>query len=412
MGLIRMISSTDFLYGPEFNNSLVYFGHFSDMVSAHATDRNYFRIGFGWEEEIKKSKKRSERVTTGWLATYESHEGMPYIGKFTFCRGGPKVSLFFPKHKGRPTCFKIDVSSPPNDVNAMKESAFPEWIIEHSEDTDKSDYEKLPRAFRGRVPVFYALSIAFQHHLERSSKKKGKGWFSHYPPPMSSLRDLTWVAPIRTKPRRTYDELALDFSPEGTHTPYLIRQLLRSRSAATMRFRKLLNAIGKSSGLFQSIKTKNFGKGATVPFELDIILDGKPLNLCTVGYGVSQSLPVLVEVFARPPGTWFAIQQPEVHLHPRAQASLGDVFFQAAIDDQKRFLVETHSDFMIDRFRMNLREARDIKPSSQVLFFERKERHNVITPIAIGEGGELPAEQPDTYRDFFFREEMRVLEID
>ena len=115
---------------------------------------------------------------------------------------------------------------------------------------------------------------------------------------------------------------------------------------------------------------------------------------------------------ARPPNTWFAIQQPEVHLHPRAQASLGDVLFQTAVADQKRFLVETHSDFTIDRFRMNLREPRDIELSSQILFFERKEKHNTVTPLEIGERGELPAEQPDTYRDFFLREEMRVLEID
>ena len=410
--LVRMISSPGFLYSSEFSDSLVRFGHFSDMVSVHAEDQSYFRIGFCWEEENEESTKKSALVTTGWLATYARHEGMPYIRKFTFCKGGPKISLLLPKRKESSFYFKVDESSLPNDVKAIRESTFPEWINEHSEGAGKSRYQKLPTPFPGRVPLLYAVTLVLRQHLEGSTKKKNGASFFHYASPMSSPRELTWVAPIRTKPRRTYDELALDFSPEGTHTPYLIRRLLRSRTAATTRFGNLLNSIGQSSGLFQSIKTKNFGKGATAPFELDVILDGKPLNLCTVGYGVSQSLPVLVEILARPPDTWFAIQQPEVHLHPRAQASLGDVLFQAAVADQKRFLVETHSDFTIDRFRMNLREPRDIELSSQILFFERKEKHNTVTPLVIGKRGELPAEQPDAYRDFFLREEMRVLEID
>jgi hypothetical protein len=33
--------------------------------------------------------------------------------------------------------------------------------------------------------------------------------------------DVVWLAPIRTKPRRTYDEYKLEFSSEGAHTPYL-----------------------------------------------------------------------------------------------------------------------------------------------------------------------------------------------
>src|SRR6266436_9344091 len=114
-----------------------------------------------------------------------------------------------------------------------------------------------------------------------------------------------------------------------------------------------------------------------------LVLDDKALNLSTVGYGVSQSLPVLTEVFLRPHGSWFAIQQPEVHLHPKAQAALGDVFFEMATVEHKRFLVETHSDFAIDRFRMNYRKADSKKPNSQILFFERRDKRSVVTPLTI-----------------------------
>jgi predicted ATPase len=181
--------------------------------------------------------------------------------------------------------------------------------------------------------------------------------------------------------------------------------------AEAKKFHAFMKHVGKASGLFQDVRIKNFGKGATAPFEVDVVLDGKGLSLSTVGYGVSQSLPVLVEILARGPGTWLAIQQPEVHLHPRAQAALGEVLFEMAARYSQVFLVETHSDFTIDRFRMNYRTERADKPEGQVLFFERREKHNVVTSLPISASGDFPTDQPQRYRDFFVKEEMRLLGI-
>jgi hypothetical protein len=205
--------------------------------------------------------------------------------------------------------------------------------------------------------------------FSKSNKKKGE--FALYPQNLGfAPPELTWFGPIRTEPKRTYDELALEFSSEGS-----------------------------------------FGRGANPRFELDIVLDGRALNILNVGYGVSQSLPIIVELLARDKGTWFAIQEPEIHLHPRAQAALGDVLFEMAAIDHKGFLVETHSDYAIDRFRMNYKNGRSDKPDSQILFFERRDKHNVVTPLIIGKSGELPADQPDSYRQFFIREQMDLLGI-
>ena len=46
-------------------------------------------------------------------------------------------------------------------------------------------------------------------------------------------------------------------------------------------------------------------------------------NLIDVGYGVSQALPVLTELLREDCSPVFLLQQPEVHLHPSAQAALG-----------------------------------------------------------------------------------------
>src|SRR5690606_4788761 len=135
--------------------------------------------------------------------------------------------------------------------------------------------------------------------------------------------------------------------PEGDHIPYLIKRKLDNKQDSE-KFIKFLTSVGKDSGLFKSIEIKNYGRGATAPFELDVVLGKSALSVSSVGYGVSQSLPVIVEIFSRPAHSWFAIQQPEVHLHPKAQAALGEVFFNMAVIENKKFVIETHSDYTID----------------------------------------------------------------
>jgi predicted ATPase len=225
--------------------------------------------------------------------------------------------------------------------------------------------------------------------------------------------DLVWFGPIRTKPKRTYDGYGPpEFSPEGEHTPFLLRRILGGKDKG----RAFLDAVaefGKESGLFRGVRVKRHGAEAAAPFELLIELEsGCELRVNNVGYGVSQVLPLLVEMLSRKKGCWFAIQQPEVHLHPRAQAAAGDLIFHLAEHDEKHFLIETHSDFIVDRFRLNFKKFPKHKTSAQVLFFERSPKGNTVTPIPICDNGEYPEEQPRAFRDFFMKEAMSVLGLE
>jgi predicted ATPase len=127
-------------------------------------------------------------------------------------------------------------------------------------------------------------------------------------------------------------------------------------------------------------------------------------------YGVAQALPAVVEMFVHPEGTQFAIQQPEVHLHPKAQAALGDLIFQLATKEKKQFFIETHSDYTIDRFRLSYKENQG-KPkiNSQILFFHKSSEGNCVYPIDILENGWYSDNQPESFRQFFIHEEMRLL---
>jgi hypothetical protein len=404
LSLLKLISGPQFLIRPVFSDEYVNFGHFSDMVSASAHDRSYFRIGL-----IFAGSSEDREPPGGYLLTFVQDGGLPRLSKVTICRASEQLSVRF---HGDIVTFKrekVDIVKTAQDIISR---SVPQWIDEHCASDKGYQRVELPMDVSRQLPVMLMLSLVWaQSFEEKSNTKKETELFDIPPRAIHAIPPLTWIAPIRTKPRRTYDELMLDFSPEGAHTPYVIRRLLRSKSKHS-KFHAFVRSIGKASGLFQDVRIKNFGRGATAPFEVDIVIDDTPLNLSTVGYGVSQSLPVFVEVLARARDSWFAIQQPEVHLHPRAQAALGDLFFELAVVDRKCFLIETHSDFAIDRFRMNYQNGQaKNKPDSQILFFERRDKHNVVTPISIGQSGELSADQPDGYREFFIREEMRLLGI-
>jgi predicted ATPase len=186
--------------------------------------------------------------------------------------------------------------------------------------------------------------------------------------------------------------------------------MLLSNGKSGEKFKKYLCQVGKKSDLFDSMRIRKFGDEPTSPFALNVIIGDKALNVKNVGYGVSQSLPVIVELFARSKKSWFAIQQPEIHLHPKAQAALGDVIFNLAITEKKKFLIETHTDYIIDRFRLNCRTKKR-RIDSQVLFFERTARGNRVHPIEIMKNGEYSDKQPKSFRKFFMLEELKLLGI-
>ena len=104
-----------------------------------------------------------------------------------------------------------------------------------------------------------------------------------------------------------------------------------------------LESFGQASGLFDEISVNRLG-GRGGPFQLNFRKyagedRGPHHNLIDVGYGVSQALPLLTELLRDDAPGLFLLQQPEVHLHPRAQAELGSLFCQLA-GPERQFIVE------------------------------------------------------------------------
>lgn len=105
----------------------------------------------------------------------------------------------------------------------------------------------------------------------------------------------------------------------------------------------------------------------------------------------------------------FLLQQPEVHLHPGAQAALGSLFCTVAARG-KQLIVETHGDHLIDRVRMDVRDGTTgLKPEDvSLLFFERGDLEVSIHSLRIDEAGNV-LDVPPSYRRFFLEETNRSI---
>ena len=115
-----------------------------------------------------------------------------------------------------------------------------------------------------------------------------------------------------------------------------------------------LEEFGRTSGLFDEIFIRRLGRYEFEPFQVEVRKWGKrrkgaKRNLIDVGYGVSQVLPLLVDLLDPSGASLFLVQQPEVHLHPSAQAELGKPVLHDCRVRQCQLIVETHSDYIIDR---------------------------------------------------------------
>ena len=218
-----------------------------------------------------------------------------------------------------------------------------------------------------------------------------------------------------SKPHRTYDPSRPTRDPEGDYVPMYLANMHFQDKERWNSLRSALESFGKTSGLFNEISVKPLDHKESGPFKVQVRgfgeakKKGPQRNLIDVGYGVSQVLPVITELLRQDAPPMFLLQQPEVHLHPSAQAALGSLFCQVA-GPERQLVVETHSDHLIDRVRMDVRDGKTkLKPEDvSILYFERNDLDVRIHSLRFDDNGNV-LDAPDGYRKFFLEETRRSL---
>ena len=249
---------------------------------------------------------------------------------------------------------------------------------------------------------------SLQDFINRKVSKGGRDG-SFVMGPLFGLRSTSIhsIAPVRSRPQRTYNPLKETVTPDGSEIPVALLNLSVSRNAEWNELRQQLTAFGQASGLFSDLAIRRLGGSKGDPFQLQIKVSGPRANLMDVGYGVSQVLPILVRILTGG-GATFLLQQPEVHLHPKGQAELASMLVDAHRTRSTSFVVETHSDHMIDRVRIEIKRGR-IRPENVSLIYLEPVGNHVKTHNLGFDARANMVGVPQHYRDFFLNEADRLL---
>ena len=403
LAMVRALWDAAFNYElPNFRESPYDLGAFEDIV--HNSGGTRGKLPDSFEAGFRRAQPELENGAMNVHATFKERHGVPFPAKHRIEEKGTWIEAQVEEDK-----LAVVLGTPR-----------PQW----------RRLTGIP-VFDVSFPLFFTaeISLGFLREMENDEVSEG----IESPPTTPELEKLTKIvqalrsnsraarrpfasAPVRSRPRRTYDPMQQSRDTEGEYIPSYLASLDRQDADGWQGLKASLEEFGRKSGLFDDISVRSFGDTGGAPFQMQVRKQGKrrkglPRNLIDVGYGVSQALPLLTELLRLDAPSMFLLQQPEVHLHPSAQAALGSLFCDVAAAG-KQLIVETHSDYIIDRVRMDVRDgATGLKPEDvSILYFERNELEVNIHSITMDEQGNLQ-DCPDSYGDFFMAETRRLIGI-
>lgn len=205
---------------------------------------------------------------------------------------------------------------------------------------------------------------------------------------------INHVSPLRAHPQRYYmlDKSNVSYSLD-TFDANAIAEVIKDRKT----LKDKVNSWFKQFGL--EVTVDEFKEAI---HKLTVRQSGLPLDIPDVGFGVSQVLPVVLQGFLSPNKSVTIVEQPEVHLHPKMQASLADLFIDIVKESKytKHIMVETHSEYLLKRLRRRMAEGQVItsdKVSINLFHTRTEEQPATIENLSIEDRGYF--EWPEEYYD-------------
>lgn len=241
-------------------------------------------------------------------------------------------------------------------------------------------------------------------------------WFSNSRDMMANLvapfDDLRYIAPIRERIPRYGIMGTMPYSELGPSGQNLMRVLSSSKLVGRHE-KTIINELNywlnTRFKLLKNVHMQNVDAAGTVRTLLADDRKGvKNINLASMGFGISQLVPVIIHVVLTPEAGCLLVEQPEIHLHPSAQADLADLFIENTKLD-RQFFIETHSEHFVLRLRRRIAEGR-IKPEKVRIFFVEKIRGLTrVRPLAIKPDGHF-VEWPRGFFEEGYREALAIAE--
>ncbi|WP_420552397.1 AAA family ATPase [Tenacibaculum aiptasiae] len=166
-----------------------------------------------------------------------------------------------------------------------------------------------------------------------------------------SYRNINYINPLRAYPKRYYfqDEVINSSGLSTIDSLHLI-DLFKDRTDIKKNVNKWLKKFNINLDIAQLEE---------VIHKIKVNHSGLHLDITDVGFGISQIIPIIAQSYIARKNSITLIEQPEIHLHPKMQADLADLFIQTSQfnNNRKHFVIETHSEYLLKRLRRRISEG-------------------------------------------------------
>ena len=226
------------------------------------------------------------------------------------------------------------------------------------------------------------------------------------------IRETIHVPGLRGNPERTYVVAAVSDTFPGTFENYVASVIAKWQTENDS-----VNLKGVGQDLNELCLTS---KVSAIPLndtqvELQVARlpqggKGKSdmVSIADVGFGVSQTLPVVVALREAKPGQLVYLEQPEIHLHPRAQTAMAKVLADAAARGV-HVVAETHSALLILGIQTLVAEGKLAPELVKLHWFERRQGATKVRSADLDETGSF-GDWPEDFADIVLEAQSRYLD--
>ena len=227
------------------------------------------------------------------------------------------------------------------------------------------------------------------------------------------IRQLIHVPGLRGNPERTYPVSSVGDEFTGTFENYVANIIHDWKVNKDKRLKQLSEAL-QVLGLTWKVDTKQIDDTQIEVRVARVTNKGNSksndmVSIADVGFGLSQTLPVVVALLVAEPEQLVYLEQPEIHLHPRAQANLAQLLVEAA-NRGVRVVVETHSELLIRRVQSLIAEDKIAAEKVKLHWFSQDD--NGFTKVTTAELDDTGAfgDWPEDFSEISLQEESRYLD--
>ncbi|MEN3760635.1 DUF3696 domain-containing protein [Aeromonas veronii] len=268
-------------------------------------------------------------------------------------------------------------------------------------------------SFEINYDKFLPDTIALYFKVEREGKKTNRTYnFPLFPifdkhmeavlKLQRTIKEIKYLSPLRAKPERAYVHYSQDVESileDGSNSAHIFwakRNKKVKWKGDSIALENAVNECIKTVGLNQEITPAKIGD---ILYQVGIGINQSKssVSIADVGFGYSQILPIILLGLLSSKDNLMLIEQPEIHLHPSSAGNLADLFLAFAQDD-KNFIIETHSQEFINKLRLRVIQNPELKKKINIVFVEQSESGSQIKQFEIDEEGMFP-EWPQGFLD-------------